>query len=138
MRSAHSYTHRGDASDSDTSSSSSSQRQYTAVTCTGRQPNADVFVFGPRLQLDLNGEIIPEEDQEFVWIQDILDKLNRVVNPLPYIPKPGWANPLYSLIEGMQTIAGDNTISGVFLLGKVFIYNLVQTKQRIIFTVNTT
>ena len=138
MRSAHSYTHRGDASDSDTSSSSSSQRQYTAVTCTGHQPNADVFVFGPRLQLDLNGEIIPEEDQEFVWIQDILDKLNRVVNPLPYIPKPGWANPLYSLIEGMQVIAGDNTISGVFLLGKVFIYNLVQTKQRIIFTVNTT
>lgn len=100
--------------------------------------NADVFVFGPRLQLDLNGEIIPEEDQEFVWIQDILDKLNRVVNPLPYIPKPGWANPLYSLIEGMQMIACDNTISGVFLLGKVFIYNLVQTKQRVIFTVTTT
>lgn len=119
MNSAHSYTHRGDASDSDTSSSSSSQRQYTAVICTGRQPNADVFVFGPSLQLDLNGEIIPEEDQQFVWIQEILDKLNRVVNPLPSIPQPGWANPLHSLIEGMQMVAGDNTISGVFLLGKV-------------------
>ena len=58
-------------------------------------PNADVFVFGPSLQLDPDGEIIPEEDQQFVWIQEILDKLNCVVNPLPNIPQPGWASPLH-------------------------------------------
>ena len=63
--------------------SDDSTTQYDAVTCTGRQINSNVFVFGPNFQVTDNGDLIPAEDQRFIWIDEILHKLQRPLNPLP-------------------------------------------------------
>lgn len=90
--------------------------QYSAVTCTGVQPGSNVFVFGPNFQMSDDGSVIPANEYDFVWVDDILSKLQRPINPLPLLhPIP--TNHLRTLISGMRDIAGENVLSGVFLLG---------------------
>lgn len=92
--------------------------QFDAVTCTGRQPSSDVFVFGPNLQLTDNGIVIPADDQRFIWIDEILQKLQRPFNQLPPIPEHSLSlNHLSTIVKGMRDIAGENVLSGVYLLG---------------------
>ena len=100
-------------SDEDNDSSAS---QYDAVTCTGRQPCSDVFVFGPNFQLTESGSTIPPNDQRFLWIDEILQKLQRPLNPLPPIPEI-LPNRLSAIVTGMRDISGENVLSGVYLLG---------------------
>ena len=92
-------------------------KKFKAVTCTGRQPGSSVFVFGPTLHINDLGDLIPRESQEYIWVPRILHQLHRVVNPLAVLPDPVSDNPLQYVIRGLQSIAGDNVISGVFLLG---------------------
>lgn len=89
---------------------------YKAVECTGRQDDSDVYVFGPTLQFDSKGDCIPEEQQQYVWIPHIISKLSSVVNPLPDLPHV--QQPLTILVKGLQSVAGDNVISGITLLSK--------------------
>ena len=37
------------------------------VTCIGHQPGSSAWVFGPDIQLDNKGEIIPKDQQEYYW-----------------------------------------------------------------------
>ena len=90
---------------------------YKAVECTGRQDDSDVYVFGPTLQFDIKGVRIPADQQQFVWIPHILSKIGSVVNPLPD-QLPDVRQPLTVLVKGLQSVAGDNVISGVTLLSK--------------------
>lgn len=92
---------------------------YEAVTCTGLQPNSDVFIFGPEFQVWYDGTLIPTNQQTFVWIDSILRKLPRPVNPLPPVPTYG-LNHLGTLLRGMRDIAGDNVLSGVYLFGRCY------------------
>jgi hypothetical protein len=94
--------------------------QYDAVTCTGRQPNSHVFVFGPNFQVADSGDIIPAEDQRFVWIDEILQKLHRPINPLPPLSDHSF-NHLSKIVTGMRTLSGDNVVSGVYLIGELII-----------------
>ena len=57
---------------SDSDSDDSDVTQYKAVTCIGQQPGSDVIVIGPELQLSSDGILIPVEQQEYVWIPNIL------------------------------------------------------------------
>jgi len=93
-----------------------SQRPYRAVTCTGRQLNSDVFVFSPTVHLDKWGNEIPVSEQQYLWIPQILDKLNQVTNPLSYIPS-AHDNALQDVVRGIKHLSGDNVYSGILLLG---------------------
>jgi len=86
------------------------------ITCTGRQLNSDVFVFSPTVHLDKWGNEIPVSEQQYLWIPQILDKLNQVTNPLPYIPSTH-DNALQDVVRGIKHLSGDNVYSGVLLLG---------------------
>ena len=98
--------------------------QYDAVTCTGRQPCSDVFVFGPHLQLTDSGFTIPPDDQRFLWIDEILQKLQRPLNPLPPISDFP-PNHLSTIVTGMRDISGENVLSGVYLLGMLSCFVLI-------------
>lgn len=87
---------------------------YDPVSCTGLQPGSNVFVFGPNFQLFADGSV----KRQFVWVESIIQKLQRPVNPLPPLPNYPLQH-LSVLVQGVHTIAGDNVISGVYLLGEV-------------------
>lgn len=103
------------ANDREDTDNEGSGSQCDAVTCTGLQPGSNVFVFGPEVQLTDDGEAIPVTEQVFIWIDEILVKLQRPVNPLPRLKNV--INPLDRIISGMHHLSGDNMISGMFLLG---------------------
>ena len=88
---------------------------YKAVECTGRQGDSDVYIFG---QFNKHGDRIPAEQQQYVWIPHILSKLGSIVNPLPD-QLPNVQHPLTILVDGLQSVAGDNAIGGVTLLSKL-------------------
>ena len=92
------------------------QRHYRAVTCTGRQPNSDVFVFSPTLHLDKWDNIIPADEQQYLWIPQILDKLNQVTNPLASTPSIH-AAAMHDVVRGIKHLSGENVYSGILLLG---------------------
>lgn len=113
--------------DSDSSSNDENYpipQRFFSVTCTGRQPNMqsevdeDVFVFGPDLQIDCNGMMIPESDRKYIWVPEILKQLRQNVNPIQILPPLPTQNALNYVITGINRIAGDNTCSGIFLLGR--------------------
>ena len=88
------------------------------VVCLGWQPGSDVFVLGETLQFRSTGEIISPDEQQYVFIRLILEKLGmantiRPINTLPDIP-----NPLYTVMEGIHKVAGDNHICALFCLGR--------------------
>ena len=69
-----------------------------------------------QIQLDVSGNVIPEEERRYLWIPQILEKLNHVTNPLPtFFAKP---NALQDVIRGIGHLCGDNIYSGIFLLGE--------------------
>lgn len=39
----------------------------TLVTCVGRQPNSDIWVFNADTQVDGNGHLIHHDDQQYYW-----------------------------------------------------------------------
>ena len=77
-----------------------------------------MFVFGPHFQLYADGSVLPLDQQEFLWVEPILSKLDRVVNsierPIPFVPH------LSILVEGVHSLCGDNVYSGLYLLGEFF------------------
>ena len=91
--------------------------KYKVVTRTGQQEESDVFVFGPTLHFSNKGRQILCENQRYVWVSQFLIKTHTIVNSLP--PQlPEVEKPLQFVVEGLQSIAGDNALSGVFLLSK--------------------
>ena len=90
--------------------------QYKAVSCMGCQPDSDVYVIGPNLQVSSEGYIILENEQECVWIPDILKKVGCVVNPTTSLSPI--QQPLKHVIEGLLKISGKNLPSALFVTGK--------------------
>ena len=80
--------------------------------------DGEVFVFGPDLQLDENGMVIPECDRKYIWVPEILKVLRHNVNATPILPSLPTQNALNYIVTGINHIAGDNTCSGIFLLGR--------------------
>ena len=114
-------SYRDAESDNDVDGSEEGIPQYDAVTCTGLQPESNTFVFGPNFQLFDDGSCIPVSRQRFVWVDTILQKLQRVYNPIER-PVGGGYN-IHKVVKGVHHIAGDNVYSGVYLLGESAISN---------------
>lgn len=43
-------------------------RKKKMVTCVGRQPGSDIWVFGPELQVDHRGKQIKKDYEEYYWL----------------------------------------------------------------------
>ena len=91
-----------------------------AVTCIGRQPDSNVYVVGPKMQFNMNGEAIAEEDQTFVWVEEILTELG--INPAEILNIPSTLDehhsPISTLLETLQSVIGEgNVYSGIMVLG---------------------
>ena len=103
-------------SDSDEEASQShGPKALKPVVCMGWQSGSNVFVLGETLQFCETGVLIPPDEQEYVYIPFILEKLglsNSIspVNTLPDIPKP-----LYTVMDGIHQVAGDNSICALFV-----------------------
>ena len=50
-------------------------KHYKPVVCLGRQPSLEPYVLGPELQFYAIGRCVPVEDQDFIWIPEVLEKL---------------------------------------------------------------
>ena len=95
--------------------------------------DSDVFIFGPSLQFTSNGDEIPINKAEYVWVPEILDKLvPGGVHPI--FDLPHIVNPLNFVVSGLNRIAGENVISGVFLLGTYAV--IIHTNVAIVYTIN--
>ena len=93
--------------------------KYKVVTRTGQQEESNVFVFGPTLHFNNKGRQIQCEDQCYVWVPQFLAKTHTIVNSLPS-QLPEIDKPLQFVVEGLQSIAAENALSGVFLLSKQY------------------
>ena len=82
------------------------------VVCLGWQPGSDVFVLGETLQFHSTGEIISPAEQQYVFIHLILENLG-MTNTLTDIP-----NPLYTVMEGIHKVAGDDHICALYCLDR--------------------
>ena len=97
--------------------------QYDAVTCTGRQPCSNVFVFGPNFQLTDSGLTM--------MIKGFFGstKFSRNFNAhsihchpcLIFHPTIS----VYTIVTGMRDISGENVLSGVYLLGMFICFVLI-------------
>ena len=123
----------GNSNDSDDSMPTDDIVHYKAVVCAGRQPDSDVFIFGLSLQFTSNGNEIAIDKAEYVWVPEILDKLvPRGVHPI--FDLPHIVNPLNFVVSGLNRIAGENVISGGFLLGTYVV--IIHTNVAIVCTIN--
>ena len=48
---------------------------YQAAKLIGRQEGSDAWVIDDKTQINGRGQLVPEEDMEYVWIDDLLDDL---------------------------------------------------------------
>ena len=42
-------------------------RRLTLVTCIGKQPTCSIWVLGPEVQINSEGQLIPPESRSFFW-----------------------------------------------------------------------
>ena len=91
-------------------------RCYKAVTCISK-----IFVFGPRLHFYENGVAIPDCDQEYIWIPEILAKLQSPINNITALPVLKDSNPLHFILLGFTKILGRNVASGINMLGELIL-----------------
>jgi len=42
-------------------------RKKRIVTCIGRQPGSNTWVFNPDIQIDMNGSLIEKDEQCYIW-----------------------------------------------------------------------
>ena len=69
-------------------------------------------------QISADGSVVPTSQHQYIWIDTILQKLQRPVNLLSPIPSY-FLKHLNIVVGGLHTLAGDNVVSGVYLLGKL-------------------
>lgn len=85
-----------------------SPRCYKAVTCIGRQEGSNIYVFGPNLHFYENGDEISNADQEYIWVPEILEKLQCPINNMVTLPVLEDSNALHFVLAGLQNILGKN------------------------------
>ena len=47
--------------------SDANHKKKTVVTCVGRQPDSDIWVLAPHIQINIDGQKIDESDEEYFW-----------------------------------------------------------------------
>ena len=51
-----------------------------AVYTLAQQLSSDVFVIGPNTQLDIDGNVIPLTEQQFIWVQRIVESFSILLS----------------------------------------------------------
>ncbi len=64
---------------------------FTAVTGLGKQPDSDVYVFGPNLYFSSNGDLIAENQRLFVWVKEIADRIGFRYQEIAPFPACRWS-----------------------------------------------
>ena len=102
-----------------------------AASCIGRQPKSTVWVLNSSVQINEDGNLIPKEEQSYVWITDKLAALRGLdsgeqlssflANPelQHHIELPLSANSLYTALHLLRKMMGSNFIPSVFTLAAV-------------------
>lgn len=83
----------------------------------GRQEGSDTYVFGPNIQFWTSGDPIPVDEQKYIWIPEILSKIECPMNDLLALPTVEDPNPLHFVLCGMRKVLGRNILSGINMLG---------------------
>ena len=102
-----------------------------AASCIGRQPKSTVWVLNSSVQINEDGNLIPKEEQSYVWITDKLAALRGLdsgeqlssflANPelQHHIELPLSANSLNAALQLLRKMMGSNFIPSVFTLAAV-------------------
>ena len=104
---------------------SHSKDTFKAAVCIGRQPNSDVWVFGPDLQLTAEGTITNPETSSTLWVQEVFNmeecgKMNKKdqTGPLPSVRLPLNSHSLRDVIKALIYTVHDNTMAAILTIGK--------------------
>ena len=114
-----------------------------AVSCIGRQPESKVWVLNSTTQIASDGELIPKEQQEFLWITDKIIALrglddgeqmstflaNQDLQHLIHLPLS--EAPLKVALDLLKKMMGSNFIPSVLTLASVPLnchFEYLQTK----------
>lgn len=93
--------------------------KYVAVTCIGRQPGSDVYVLGRKNQFTMQGLPIQEDEQEYVWVDEILLKIGVAIDDLTYKQYDDHIQSIDKLVAALVGVTGkENLISGIMVVGK--------------------
>ena len=92
------------------------------VTCIGLQPGSDVFVLGPEIQFYCSGQSVPPEGQEYKFIPLLLTQMGvlQISAPVYTLPEVS-GDPLNLVVRAIQRLGGENSMCGLFCLGKCYI-----------------
>ena len=95
---------------------------YKAVSCVGRQPKSDVWVFGPAIQISADGSITNPDASSILWVQNVLDleegrKMTEDHTRLPAIRLPLYGYAIRDVITALINTVHDNTMAGIFTIG---------------------
>lgn len=93
-------------------------RSFHPVVCMGRQPNSDVYIIGPSLQFGSDGSAIRSDEQTYLWVPRVIQKLrlNNIMHPIQALPAV--SQPVNQLFEGLHCLTGNNFPSSIFVVGK--------------------
>ena len=97
---------------------------YKAAVCIGRQPNIEVWVFGPDLQLAANGWVTTAESTSILWVKEVFNieegKRRDQAGCLPSIRLPLYGHALYQVIKALLNTVHDNLMAAIFTIGMTF------------------
>lgn len=111
-----------------------------AVSCIGRQPESKVWVLNSTTQIASDGELIPTQEQEFLWITDKIIALrgldngeqlstflaNHDMQHVFHLPLS--EAPLKVALNLLRKMMGSNFIPSVFTLPLNCYFEYLQTK----------
>ena len=82
------------------------RKVFKPVVCMGRQPGSNVSVFGSNLLFKSDGTLIASDEQDYIVIPEIIQKLGLGGALAPIEEQPVVPNPLCTVLTGIKRIAG--------------------------------
>ena len=94
----------------------------TAAECLGRQPDSKVWVMAHDTQIDEDGEFIPVDQQQYIWLGDIIGNrvIKNVANPGDAAIVNRESDPETVFDESLKALKkaiNNNYVPGFMLLG---------------------
>ena len=91
------------------------RKTFKAAKTIGRQEGSKVWVINESTHIDDKGDIVPEEEKEFVWIDDLFDdnvKTQEVI--YPFTPQA-----LNDVLRGLKETLHGNFIASFLAVGRL-------------------
>ena len=78
-----------------------------------------MYVLGPNIQFTGDGDLIPVDQQKFVWVQEIIDKVGFRYKELAPLPMGRASDGLEIVLRTLEHVTGPgNVYSGILVLGE--------------------